>query len=177
MAGQSLVTTADSLQYHRGISFPAKLREALRFWLQEQVASVDGSEKVKALRTVSASMLPATLSRQFSTTWQPIFRFLDPVMQSIPQDNVSIADEDVRRMYDECIEFLKEEGVTYLWKERSNPEDYSLGTWSNKVSYSSIQKFGTDKDKSCLTEPTNRNNNKKKGSRKRSRSTNVKYPR
>ena len=120
-------------------------------------------------------MLPATLSRQFATNWQPIFKFLEPVLQSLPRDNLGITDDDFERVYVECIEFLKGR-VSYLWKERSNPKEYTIGTWSNKVSYSSIKKFGTDADKSYLTEPSNRNNNKQKTSRKRSRSANTKYP-
>ena len=118
----------------REYQFPkANLRDGLCCWLQEQVVSVDGREKVKPLRSVSASMLPATLARQFNSNWQPIFKFLDPVLRTLPRDNVGVTDDVLERVYDECMVFLKER-VSYLWKGRSNPREYSVGTWSNKVS-------------------------------------------
>lgn len=95
------------------------------------------------------------------------------MLPSLPvlMDNLGITDDVFEWVYDECIAFLQER-VSYLWKERCNPREYNIGTWSA----SSIKKFGTDRDKSYLTEPTSRNSNKRNGSRKRSRSTNVKYP-
>ena len=46
-----------------GYQFPkANLRSGLRCWLVDQIVSVDGSEKVRALRSVSVSMLPPALA-------------------------------------------------------------------------------------------------------------------
>lgn len=155
--------------------FPkANLRDGLRYWLQDQVVSVDGSERIKALRLISPSMLPATLGRQFRTNWQPIFKYLDPILKEIPRNTV-VTDEVFERVFNECMEYLKEH-VSYLWKERSNPREYSVGTWSNKTSYSAIKKFGTVSDKMHLTEPTNRNKDKQSARRKRKRSINTKHP-
>jgi hypothetical protein len=95
-------------------------------------------------------------------------------MEAVPRNN-SVTDEDLERIYSNCIDFLKER-VSYLWKGRSNPKEYSLGTWSNKVSYSAIKKFGSNSDKAYLLEPSNRNKDKRNAGRKRTRSTSIKHP-
>jgi hypothetical protein len=98
----------------KGYKFPkANLRDGLRCWLQEQVVSVDGKEKVKALRTISASMLPTTLARQFFTNWQPIFKYLEPVLESVPRDKV-VTDEDLERVYNKCMDFFKRASVIFV---------------------------------------------------------------
>ena len=128
------------------------------------------------MKTISPTMLPTTLSRQFRTNWQPIFKFLDPVLNGLPRDTNNLTDEVFERVYGDCMDFLKER-VSYLWKERSNPREYSIGTWSNKISYSSIKKFGTDRDKTFLTEPTKRNQDKQDSlTRKRQRKENTRHP-
>lgn len=166
----------DSLQYQVDIIPKANLREGLRCWLKDQVVSTDGLEKVKAFKTIAPNMLPNTLSRQFRTNWQPIFKFLDPVLKELPRDTNELTDEAFARVFVDCMDFLKER-VSYLWKERSNPREYGVGTWSNKISYSSIKKFGTNSDKTFLTEPTKRNKEKRQNlKRKRQRKENTRHP-
>jgi hypothetical protein len=161
----------------KGYQFPrAKLKDGLRSWLMDQVVSVDGTEKVRALRFVPAGMLPAKLSRQFRTNWQPIFKFLDPVLKDVPR-GVVVTEGVFERVYSECTEFLKDK-VSYLWKkERSNPMEYSVGTWSNKTHYSSVKKLGTDGDKDRLIDAGSRNKEKREGAkRKRKAVATVRHP-
>ena len=140
----------------KGYQFPkANLLAGLRCWLKDQVVSIDGNQMVKAFRFFTAGMLPDPLSVSFRKNWLPIFRFLDPVLKEVPR-NVAVTDEVVEKVYGECIEFL-EKRVSYLWKGRSNPKEYSVGTWSNKTSYASIVTFGTVEDKLQLKEPSNWN--------------------
>jgi hypothetical protein len=160
-----------------GYQFPkANLKDGLRCWLKEQVVSTNGMEKVKALKTISPTMLPKQVARQFRMNWQPVFKFLDPVLKELPRDTNSITDEVFETVYASCIDFLRER-VSYVWKDRSNPREYSMATWSNKVSYSSIKKFGTNSDKSFLAEPTKRNQEKQdRLRRKRPRKENTRHP-
>ena len=72
--------------------------------------------------------------------------------------------------------FLKER-VSYVWKERTNPKEYSVGTWSNRTGYASVKKHGTENDKTYLKEPTSRNKEKQDGAkRKRKAKENTKHP-
>ena len=164
----------------KGYQFPkANLLAGLRCWLKDQVVSVDGKEKVKAFRFFTATMLPDALSKNFRKNWLPIFKYLHPVLKEVPR-NVAVTDEVVEKVYCECMVFLKEQ-VSYLWKGRSNPKEYSVGTWSNKTSYASIITYGTAEDKLLLKEPSNRNKVKRGVGglpRKRTRTTlsSTKYP-
>ena len=94
------------------------MRAGLQCWLREQVVSIDGSEKVRALRCVKANQLPEKLSCQFRTNWQPIFRFLDPVLGKVQRD-VVVTDEALERVYGDCMAFLKER-VWILCMEGAN---------------------------------------------------------
>ena len=159
----------------QGYQFPkANLLEGLRCWLNDQVVSEDGLEKVKAYRLMTAKMLPDLLSRQFRTNWLPIFKYLDPILKTLPR-NVHVTDEEIVSIHGKCMVFLKER-VAYLWKDRSNPKEYSVGTWSNRISYASIMKYGTAADKQLLKEPSNRNKAGNGVRRKRQIKSNVKHP-
>ena len=140
-----------------GYEFPAKsnLREALRCWMFDQVVAVDDNKVMRALRKFKVGMFPASLQRKFRSNWQPIFRFLDPVLSAVPKRRV-LSDTAFDVLYDDCIAFLKSR-VSYLWGPRRNPELFVIGTWSMKTSYSEIMKHGTVEDKSFLSEPGKRN--------------------
>ena len=86
-----------------------------------------------------------------------------------------MTDEQFEKVYGQCVEFLKER-VSYMWKEGANPIENSVSTWSNRISYASIKKRGTARDKSYL-EAGNRNKERQQGSkRKRERSANIRHP-
>lgn len=53
---------------------------------------------------------------------------------------------------------------------------YTLGTWSNKTSYSAISKSGTEQDKAAMSEKNSRNQQRQPKSRKRNLSTHPRYP-
>jgi len=158
-------------------SFPkVNLLQGLRCWFRDQVASEDG-KRVRAFRLITPKMLPGPLASQFRVNWLPIFNFLEPV-KAIPRHSV-LTDERIDALYVECIEFLRSR-VSYLWNrgQRSNPNEFSVATWSRFTSYGQIKKFGTESDKLLLKEPTNRNKaGAAGGKRKRQLKTkNVKHP-
>lgn len=142
----------------RGYDFPSRsnLREGLRCWMFDQVVSADDTKKVRALRRFKkVTLFPPTLARKFRTNWQPIFRFLHPVLSLIPS-KMELSETAFDALYDDCLKFLKSR-VSFLWGPKKNPELFVVGTWSSKTSFSYIQKHGTDEDKSYLKEPGNRN--------------------
>ena len=160
----------------KGYQFPkANLSVGLRCWLKDQNVSVEGNEVVKAYRLLSPAMLPPSLAKSFRTNWLPIFKYLEPVLGGVPR-NIEVSEEEIEKLLEACMVFLKER-LSYLWKDRSNPREFSVGTWSNKCSYGSVLKYGTQGDKSYLKEPTKRNKTKQQqGTRKRPMKPHTKHP-
>jgi hypothetical protein len=158
--------------------FPkVKLRDALRFWVLGQSVSVDGSQAVQPYRKLGAANIPKRLVGLFQTQWVPIFKFISERGVDFSQDNIS--ETTLENLYEECVNVLKSH-VSYCFQRKSgvNPLDYSLGTWSNKTSRSSISNFGTDDDKLKLSEPTMRNKSRHhKFARKKRTSQRPLYPR
>jgi hypothetical protein len=68
-----------------------------------------------------------------------------------------MTDADINQIYEQCIDFLKE-NVSYCFQSRrANPTNWVLGTWSMKTRRSTILKKGTEADKSKVATATNRN--------------------
>jgi len=161
----------------QGYEFPkVNLKDGLRIWLKEQVISTNGMDRIKPLRKISLSMLPKRLAQQVRMNFLPIFKFLEPVLLNLPKQDGDITEELLQKTYDDCISFLQSR-VSYLFvKGRSNPTQYSLGTWSNKTSFSAISKDGTEEDKAAMSEANRRNLQRQPKTRKRNLSTRPKYP-
>ena len=161
----------------QGYEFPkVNLKDGLRIWLKEQTVSTDGIDRIKPLRKISLAMLPKRLAQQVRMNFLPIFKFLEPVLSNLPKEDGDITEEIILKAYDDCISFLKGR-VSYLFQRgRTNPTEYSLGTWSNKTSFSVISKAGTEQDKAGMNVANRRNQQRQPKTRKRKLSTHAKYP-
>jgi hypothetical protein len=134
------------------------LREGLRFWLQGQTVSTDGSKVVKPFRQLKLPGLPGPIKDQYKLHWKPIFSYLEGNgAYEVPRNTQQMTDGEIERIYDQCINFLKE-NVSYCFQSRrANPTNWALGTWSIKTRRSSILKNGTEEDKAKVVDATNRN--------------------
>ena len=161
----------------QGYEFPkVNLKDGLRIWLKEQTISTDGMDRIKPLRKISLSMLPKRLAQQVRVNFLPIFKFLEPVLLNLPKEDGDITEEIIQKAYDDCISFLKGR-VSYLFQNgRTNPTQYSLGTWSNKTSFSAIAKAGTEQDKAAMSEANRRNHQRQPKTTETELSTHAKYP-
>jgi len=165
----------------QGYQFPkANLKEGLRYWLNDQVVSGNAREVVNPFMKMSVNMFPEPLRRPFRTNWMPIFKFLDPVLKELPVRRVGVrlSEEEIQNVFNKCVEFLKER-VSYLWKRRgsSNPTEFTLGTWSNRISRSWVMRNGSESDIALLGEGNARHQGREKGAkRKRDRVDHPKYP-
>jgi hypothetical protein len=100
-------------------SFPkATLREGLRFWLQGQTVSTDGSKVVKPLCQLKLAGLPNGATKtQFKVHWTPIFLYLEAnIAFALPTDwnRRRATDADINWIYELCLSFLKE-NVSYCF--------------------------------------------------------------
>lgn len=88
-----------------------------------------------------------------------------------------MTDADINRIYEQCINFLKE-NVSYCFQSRrANPTNWVLGTWSMKTRRSTILKKGTEADKAKVATATNRNRARRPNTRPgRQMATNPMYP-
>lgn len=161
----------------QGYEFPKlNLKDGIRIWLKEQTVSKDGIDRIKPLRKISISMLPKRLAQQVRMSFLPIFKFLEPVLLNLPKEDADITEEIIQKAYENCISYLQGR-VSYLFqKGRANPMQYSLGTWSNKTSFSAISKAGTDQDKAGMSDANRRNQRRQPTTRKRKLLTFTKYP-
>ena len=76
-----------------------------------------------------------------------------------------ITDVAIERIYDQCVNFLKE-NVAYCFASlRANPTKWGLGTWSLKTRHSTILKKGTEADKAKVAVATNRNRARRQNTR------------
>jgi hypothetical protein len=152
----------------QGFQFPnATLRQGLRFWLKGLTVSADGSKVVKPFRQLTAQGLPTgPLKNQFKVNWKPIFSYLEEnEAYELSRNTHLMTDVAIERIYDQCVDFLKE-NVSYCFASlRTNPTKWGLGTWSLKTRRSTILKKGTVADKAKVAAATNRNRARVPGTR------------
>ena len=88
-----------------------------------------------------------------------------------------MSDEAIDATYQQCIDSLKA-NVSYCWDSKGgDPLKYTLGTWSNRASHSSIAMHGDD-DKAKLQDPNNRHVRKQAGLTRKiqAQKENIRYP-
>ena len=156
--------------------FPqVKLREALRFWLKGQSVSPDGSKIVKPFRDLKTSGIPKRLSRDLTVKWLPIMRYLESgAGWDLPEDTVLMSSDAVEEVFTKSMTYLQRT-VSYCFKAGKEPSKYTIATWSNRVSRSSIEKYGTAEDKAHLGASSRRNFQKPNQKRRREKSANPRY--
>jgi hypothetical protein len=144
----------------QGFCFPkVTLREGLRFWLKGQTVSTDGSKVVKPFRQLELVGLPdQALKNVYKVAWKPIFSYLEEHgAYEVPRNSRLMTDVAIEGLYDQCVNFLKENVAYCFAGVRANPTKWGLGTWSLKTRRSNILKKGTEADKAKVAEATNRN--------------------
>jgi hypothetical protein len=159
----------------RNFEFPkVKLREAIRFWLCGQSVSEDGKQRVKPFKNLTLDMLPnKELKNAYKLQWKPIFAFVSEAANFPTHNNITT--EEINQAYDRIIEHLKST-VSYCFLKNKSPQDnWTIATWSVRVSRSSIEKNGTQSDKEKLGDASNRNKPRGSGKRNRKESNNPLY--
>lgn len=188
-AGNSTVTTLfmyDGKFYGvpKDYEFPKKLTigEALRFYLNGQSVSDDGSARVRPFAKLSCELLPKRLRTPFTLDFRRIFGFIEQGVEMTPaRDGKEISNEIMEEILRKC-EIYLEERVEYCFllqptrlknnksKQAKTPMQWTIGSWGTKVSRSSIETKGTASDKANLGEKTGRNGSrpglKRKGHQK-----------
>jgi hypothetical protein len=135
------------------------LCEGLRFWLRGQSVSIDGAKVVKAFQKLTLPGLPSpSLKNKYEVQWKPIFSYLEENgAYEVPRNTQQMTDGEIERIYDQCVNFLKD-NVSYCFQSRRlTPTNWGLGTWSLKTRRSTILKKGTEADKAKVALTTNRN--------------------
>ena len=73
--------------------------------------------------------------------------------------------------------WIQNERSSYCWnKSKSDPTKFTLGTWSNKISRSTILKSGNARDREKLSEATNRNKVRPNKTRNKKKAEKPLYP-
>jgi hypothetical protein len=141
----------------------ATLREGLRFWLKGQTVSTDGTKAIKPFRLLKLVGLPsAQLKNIFKNQWKPIFSFLEENgAYQVPRQSHLMTDVAIESIYDQCVNFLKENVSFCFQSRRTNATQWGVGTWSLKTRRSTILKHGTEADKAKVAAATNRNQAKR----------------
>lgn len=183
--GQVVRSITDNFAYNgrfyfvpQDFEFPrANLKEGLRLWLLGHTTNKRGDSVVRPFRKLSTYSLP-TLKHQntYKIQWSPIFRYLEKNVGTIlPADTSKMTVDEVDEYYKECVALLKEQ-VSYCFaKKGTKPLGWTLSTWSNRIQRSSIEKLGTARDKSFLSEATTRN--RPRGAKRQRRRKMVARPR
>jgi hypothetical protein len=106
---------------------------------------------------LTLAMLPGNLNATLRTQWLPIFKLLEEKLATQSTETFEDDEDEIEQKYMRCLAHLKER-VSYCWnKNKLDPAQFTLGTWSNKTSRSAILKHGNVTDKEKLSEPSNRN--------------------
>ena len=126
-------------------------------WRQscEAISKVDASRPTK----LTLPGLPSpSLKNKYKMQWKPIFSYLEENgAYEVPRNTQQMTDGEIERIYDQCVNFLKD-NVSYCFQSRrSAPTNWGLGTWSLKTRRSTILKKGTEADKAKVALATNRN--------------------
>lgn len=152
--------------------FPVKvkLKAGLRFWFCGQSVG-EGSDYVKPFRLLVARNLPSkTLQNNLKLQWIGAFKILEESSISLPPRSSRDVDEaTLDRIFTEFVALLKQR-FQYCFLKESAPEvKWTLGTWGVKMTRSNVVKYGTDSDKTFLSDATKRNeaNNRNRSRNKR----------
>jgi hypothetical protein len=102
--------------------------------------------------------LPGPIKDQYKVHLKPFFSYLEGNgAYKVPRNMQQMMDGEIERIYDQCINFLKE-NVSYCFQSRQpNPMNWALGTWSIKTQCLTILKKGIEADKAKVAEATNWN--------------------
>jgi hypothetical protein len=115
------------------------------------------------------STLQSQLRTAFKLHWLPIFRYLEENVQAtLPDETKTMTTEEIETYYEACVACLRER-LSYCFLKKRDPLLNNTATWSLNTRFSEIKKFGTDSDKSFLSEPTKLN--APKGTKKRKSSS------
>ena len=149
-------------QVPRDFVFPKKIyrRDAWDLWL---IGSPDGfSAPIRPFRLLDPGMLPKTERRKYNQEWAPIMKLMEEVLNAShatdDEDWLTTTDlvEARQEFYDETTRLMRTHGLEYIYASKSddirskiekNPEDWSIATWSCKISKGYIAKYGTDTDR------------------------------
>jgi hypothetical protein len=98
------------------------------------------------------------LKIKYKVQLKPIFSYLEENgAYEVPRNTQQMTDREIKRIYNQCVNFLKD-NVSYCFQSRrSAPTNWGLGTWSLKTRRSTILKKGTEADKAKVALATNRN--------------------
>jgi hypothetical protein len=144
----------------QAFGFPkVTLREGLRIWLRGQSVSTDGAKVVKPFRKLTLPGLPGpSLKNKYKVQWKPIFSYMEENgAYKVSRSTQQMTDGEIERIYDQCVNFLKDD-VSYCFQSRQlTPTNWGLETWSLKTRRSTILKKGTEADKAKVVLATNQN--------------------
>jgi len=119
--------------------------------------AVDNKHQCVHFDKMKIDMLPTQVKKAFSLHWRPIFTMMEQVPGMAMADNIDA--EHITATYHAGKEYLKTR-VQYVFQNSNlKPMQWKISTWWKKVSYSSIQKYGTEQERAKLP-PKNGHRNK-----------------
>lgn len=148
--------------------FPDKClrRQGWDLWLKgiPSFRDKDGiSAPIMPFRRFDPKFLPKKLAVKFKSEWKVVYgKMMDGVSQNIRNANV-ISDDDVNESFNEATLFLQNEICSFIFtKEKyKNHHNWTIGTWSKRLSREMILKEGSENDVKNLPEE-NHNNRKRR---------------
>ena len=106
---------------------------------------------------LALAMISRNLNATFRTQWLPIFKFLEEKLVTQATETFEDDEDEIEQKHTRCLAHLKER-VSCCWnKNKIDPAKCTLGTWSNKTSWSAIVKNGNSADLEKLSEASNCN--------------------
>ena len=134
--------------------FPAmKMRLGWQCWLQglpgnrTQVEGRVAPAPIIPFCRLKSNRLPLKASIAFRGTVAPIFVLMQQAPEFEKMEVYSQADLDVN--FERGMEFVKSR-VSYIFENNQRWKNYTVSTFCKKIKVSSIQKFGSEMDKSFI---------------------------
>jgi len=147
------------------------LRDAFNLWLNgfPTFASADGTiTPIMPFRLMQPRCLPnGRIKDKFSQEYLPIMRKLmsTPNLPFDINSTTIIPHELVQAAFTLALDYLKTQ-VSYIFSDPKfkGNHNWSVGTWSKRVCFSEIRKYGTDEGKAKLPEETAQSKKRKRRS-------------
>jgi hypothetical protein len=103
---------------------------------------------LKPFRRFIRDRLPKKEQNVFSSTWKPIFTYMEKTPNlDIPNNPDEISADIIDQTFDQATEYMKQ-NVSYIWNlKNSTIHNWTICTWSKYVSHGYVENLGSESDK------------------------------
>jgi hypothetical protein len=143
----------------KGFELPMKLklRAAFGLWIngdpsRKSYQKLPGSSEevltatpIKSYRMIKTAMLPKNVANQFKASWMPILKLMTSVCNNLP---ALATGQALDELYKQGLDQVRK-NAAYIFA-KGGYTDWTLSTWSRKISPSAIKNNGTAADNARL---------------------------